>query len=77
MIAILLAGILAQATAAPASVTGTVEKDPLVCRTETPVGSRLPQKVCLRKSVREQMRRDSRKVLQDVQQSGDGPFKTP
>jgi hypothetical protein len=51
------------------------ETDPLVCRSETPIGSKLPVKTCIRKSERDRQKRDSQEALQLIQRRGDGPVK--
>jgi hypothetical protein len=61
---------VAQADRAP-------EKDPVICHREMPLGSRLPQKVCARRSAAEQQQRDSRRTLEDIQTRSRGPFATP
>jgi hypothetical protein len=74
--AAVLAQAAAPATASPAMNASAATKDPVVCKSETPIGSRLPQKTCMLKSERERMRRESQKRLQDIQTAGRGPFKT-
>jgi hypothetical protein len=75
------------AAPATATVTGTAvegelpmkgvkEADPLVCRSETPIGSKLPVKHCVRKSERDRQKRDSQETLQLIQRRSDGPVKT-
>ena len=65
-----------------ASVEGAVlakpvaQEDPIVCRSETPIGSKLPVKVCVRKSERDRQKRDSQEALQLIQRRSDGPVKT-
>jgi len=81
----------ASVSAAPAStvVTGTTvegetvaqqgggkQADPLVCKSETPIGSKLPVKHCVRKSERDRQERDSQEALQLIQRRSDGPMKT-
>ncbi|WP_296597642.1 hypothetical protein [Phenylobacterium sp.] len=78
MIIALAAGlILAQAadSAAPPAKSAAPAKDPIVCRSEMPIGSRLPQKTCMPKSERDRLKRESRKRLEDIQTAGSGPFK--
>jgi hypothetical protein len=64
-----------------ASVEGAVpakpaaEADPLVCRSETPIGTKLPVKVCIRKSERDRQKRDSQEALQLIQRRAGGPVK--
>ena len=55
---------------------GVKDADPLVCRSETPIGSKLPVKTCLRKSERDRQKRDSQETLQLIQRRSDGPVKT-
>jgi hypothetical protein len=55
---------------------GVKEADPLVCRSETPIGSKLPVKHCMRKSERDRQKRDSQETLQLIQRRSDGPVKT-
>lgn len=70
-------------TVAPAEVVApeiqaaAPRKDPIVCKSETPIGSRLPQKTCMLKSERDRLRADARKRLEDIQTSSHGPFKSP
>jgi hypothetical protein len=74
MIVVLAAGALLAAATPPQPAKA--EKDPLVCKSETPVGTRLPQRVCVRKSERERQQRESRTSLEDVQTRSKGPVKT-
>ena len=76
--ALSIAVLLAQGTPAaePAAKAAAPAKDPIVCRSETPIGSRLPQKTCMLKSERDRLKRESRKRLEDIQTSSHGPFKT-
>jgi len=55
---------------------GVKEADPLVCRSETPIGSKLPVKHCVRKSERDRQKRESQEALQLIQRRSDGPVKT-
>lgn len=50
-------------------------KDPLVCRSETPIGSKLPVKTCMLKSERDRQKQDSQEALQLIQRRSDGPSK--
>jgi hypothetical protein len=59
-----------------APLRGVKEADPLVCKSETPIGSKLPVKTCLRKSERDRQKRDSQEALQLIQRRSDGPVKT-
>lgn len=52
------------------------DPDPVVCRAETPIGSKLPVKVCVRKSDRDRQKQDSQEALQLIQRRADGPVKT-
>lgn len=52
------------------------DPDPMVCRSETPIGSKLPVKVCVRKSDRDRQKQDSQEALQLIQRRSDGPMKT-
>ena len=54
---------------------GVKEPDPLVCKSETPIGSKLPVKHCVRKSERDRQKRDSQETLQLIQRRSDGPMK--
>ena len=46
-------------------------------KSDTPVGSRLPaKKVCMRKSVMDEQRRQDRELTEAVQRSGGGPFQS-
>ncbi|WP_271086018.1 hypothetical protein [Brevundimonas sp. NIBR11] len=66
---------VAQATQLPAAEAPAVaeepEEDRMICRTETVVGSRMPQRVCMTQRHREDRTRDSRALAQrlDVQNS--------
>jgi hypothetical protein len=79
-LALAAAAVLAQAstpaTGSPPTKAGGAAKDPIVCKSETPIGSRLPQKTCMVKSERDRLRHESQKRLQDIQTAGKGPFKT-
>ena len=55
---------------------GVKEADPLVCKSETPIGSKLPVKHCVRKSERDRQKLDSQESLQLIQRRSDGPMKT-
>lgn len=57
-------------------VTGAKDPDPLVCRSETPIGSKLPVKTCVRKSEHDRQKRESQEALQLIQRRADGPVKT-
>lgn len=62
--------------AAPSPPTAKAEKDkdPMVCRSSAPVGSRLPGKrVCLPKSVMDEQRRADREATEAMQRSGGPP----
>ncbi|HEX7946256.1 MAG TPA: hypothetical protein VF495_16425 [Phenylobacterium sp.] len=68
----------AQSSAPPAaSAAQPPEKDPVICKSVMPLGSRLPQKVCARKSTLEQQARDGRRTVEDVQARSRGPFIPP
>ena len=67
----------AQAAPNPAEAGKPPAKDPVICRQEMPLGSRLPQKVCARRSGMEQQRQDSRRTLEDIQTRSRGPFASP
>jgi hypothetical protein len=56
-------------------LSGVKEPDPLVCKSETPIGSKLPVKHCVRKSERDRQKRDSQETLQLIQRRSDGPMK--
>lgn len=56
-------------------VKGARDADPLVCRSETPIGSKLPVKTCIRKSARDRQKRESQETLQLIQRRADGPVK--
>jgi hypothetical protein len=87
------ASVMAQASSPPPSETAppppavqaaqaspadkAADKDPVICHQVMPLGSRLPQKVCARKSAMEQQQRDSRHTLEDVQTRSRGPFVPP
>ena len=64
-------------TQAAAQAANAPDKDPVLCHRVTPVGSRLPQKVCARKSILEQQKRDGRRVVDDIQAHSHGPFIPP
>ena len=73
----ILAVTAAFLAAAPASEpVKTAQKDPMVCTSETPVGTRLPVRVCMRKSERDRLQRDSRTSLEEIQAKSKGPIKT-
>ncbi|HEY8571512.1 hypothetical protein [Phenylobacterium sp.] len=92
MLLVLLAAatVLAQApaaqaqppAAAPASkeVEGVTvkapEKDPLVCKTRQPLGSKVPKRTCSKKSELEQARHDSRENMEYLRRNRD-PFYRP
>lgn len=60
--------------AAAAKATARPNDDPMVCRTEALVGSRLPVRTCRPKSVWELYSRRSRDAAEDVQTRSHGPF---
>lgn len=62
----------ALATTAPATVAKPAD-DPMVCRSETPIGSKLPKRTCIRKSERDRQKRESQDALQLLQHRSDGP----
>lgn len=69
-----------QASAAPtptapsgAATPTKAADDPLVCRSETPIGSKLPKRTCIRKSERDRQKRESQDALQLIQRRSDGP----
>ena len=65
--------------AAPAAKAATAkpEEDPIICREQTPLGTRFPQRVCERKSVMERAQRESRRLTEDAQTRSRGPFVSP
>ena len=67
----------AQAAPNPAEAGKPPAKDPVICRQEMPLGSRLPQKVCARRSAVEQQEREGRRTLEDIQTRSRGPFASP
>ena len=79
LVALAAAFVLAQAAVAaeaPAATQAPPARDPIVCKSETPIGSRLPQRSCMRKSERDRLQRESRKRLEDIQSASGGPVKT-
>ena len=87
----MVAALLALALAAPAADTSSAPPsppataaappaakpadDPLICRSETPIGTKLPVKTCIRKSERDRQKRESQDALQLIQRRSDGPTK--
>ena len=74
--------VTGEATPAPAAETEAVaeEEEPrVICRMETFVGTRMPQRVCMTVEHRDQRRRDSRALAQrlDVQNSNRGRIYAP
>jgi hypothetical protein len=67
----------APAAASAATPAKKPEADPLICRDQTPLGSRLPQRVCRRKSEIERAQRVSRSLTEDAQTRSRGPFVSP
>lgn len=64
----------APATQAPAAAPpAAAADDPMVCRSETPIGTKLPKRTCIRKSERDRQKRESQDALQLLQQRSDGP----
>lgn len=58
----------APAEPAPAPAAQAVEDDdPVVCHNEPLTGSRLPRRVCIRKSEREAMRKDAARAISNAQ----------
>ena len=64
------------AASPPPKTAAEAEKDPLICRYETPIGTRLPKRVCANRSVREEAERLSRDAAEQVQRNSRGPYKT-
>lgn len=58
---------------APAATPTKAADDPLVCRSETPIGTKLPKRTCIRKSERDRQKRESREALELYQRRSDGP----
>lgn len=50
--------------------TEASEADPIVCERVPVTGTRVAKRVCMRRSVREQQRRDSQEMLDQVQRRG-------
>ena len=64
----------AAAVAAPTAAPPAKDADPLVCKKETVVGSRLPVKTCMHKSEADQRRQHDREGLEGIQRNnGIGP----
>ena len=64
----------AAAVAAPQAAAPAPDADPLVCKKETVVGSRLPTKVCMHKSEADARRQHDRENLEGIQRNnGIGP----
>ena len=59
---------------APAAATKAAEADPMICKSEAILGSRLPKKVCMRKSEAEaRTRRDQDATAKIERMSTYGP----
>jgi hypothetical protein len=58
---------------APATAPPKAADDPLVCRSETPIGTKLPKRTCIRKSERDRQERESKDALQLIQRRSSGP----
>lgn len=69
-------GASAAAPTPAAKAATEAEKDPLICRYEAPIGTRLPKRVCANRSVREEAERLSRDAAEKVQRNSRGPYKT-
>ncbi|WP_309088817.1 hypothetical protein [Phenylobacterium sp.] len=61
----------APATAAPAA---KAKDDPMICRNETPVGTRLARRTCAPKSVRDAHERAAKETTERIQRGGLGPW---
>ena len=61
------------AAASAAAPAKAAENDPLICRSETPIGTKLPKRTCIRKSERDRQKRESRDALQLMQERSKGP----
>ncbi|THD79407.1 MAG: hypothetical protein E7812_10080 [Phenylobacterium sp.] len=59
----------AAAVAAPAAAVPAKDADPMVCKKETVVGSRLPTKVCMRKSEADLRRQHDRDAVEGIQRN--------
>jgi hypothetical protein len=59
--------------AASANAAAKPEDDPLICRSEAVVGSRLPVRTCRHKSAWETYSRRSREAAEEVQTRAGGP----
>jgi hypothetical protein len=64
---ILAAASVAAAEPAPTQTAAAKPKDEVVCHNEVVAGSRLPVKVCLRRSQKEQMSQDGRDTVEKLQ----------
>jgi hypothetical protein len=82
LLALALAAPAASDTAPPAAPPASgpatapakaVDDDPLVCRSETPIGTKLPKRTCIKKSERDRQKRESQEALQLYQRRSDGP----
>lgn len=67
VLALLAAAATAAATPAPAVSTPAKADDPLVCHQEVIAGSRVPTRVCLRRSAVEAQARDGRAMTEKMQ----------
>ncbi len=68
------AAVAAAAPEAAGKAQGKKADDPLVCRTEKPVGSHLARRSCLPKSVRDERERQAKEITQRAQRGGLGPW---
>jgi hypothetical protein len=60
---------------APVTVEGK-GRDPMVCKSSQPLGSKVPKRTCQKKSEIEQVRQDSREAVEFLQR-GKEPFYRP
>ena len=65
---------VAAAPETAAKAQGKRADDPLICRTEKPMGSHLARRSCLPKSVRDERARQAKEITQRAQRGGLGPW---
>jgi hypothetical protein len=52
------------------TVTAAAEDDPIVCKSVTRTGTRVAERICMRRSTAEKQQRDAREMLGEVQRRG-------
>lgn len=68
------AGASPASAGTPQTAAPKPDEDPMICRSEAVIGSRLPVRTCMRKSARELLTRRSREAAEEVQTRSRGPF---